>query len=180
MGRIDNAAVLVCACLYESDRVLRLCTVKVRKNTNESYPDLNLKRLSTSSFLLYSLSYSLFLFFSFIFSPPLLYFFTLLYIPHTLPTFLPPFFIHFLITYHVSLQYDHSYHFILSYFISCHHYLYQVIANIVCNPSIRKIILADKQACNAIKKMSHMKENGGDNLLARHAKIAVDAVNWTP
>ena len=45
---------------------------------------------------------------------------------------------------------------------------------------MRKIILADKQACNAIKKMSHMKENGGDNLLARHAKIAVDAVNWTP
>ena len=31
MGRIDNAAVLVCACLHESDRVLRLCTVKVRK-----------------------------------------------------------------------------------------------------------------------------------------------------
>ena len=30
MGRIDNAIQVVCACLYEPDRTLRLCTVKVR------------------------------------------------------------------------------------------------------------------------------------------------------
>jgi hypothetical protein len=55
----------------------------------------------------------------------------------------------------------------------------KVLANIAINPMLRKDIVADKMALAALIKMSSVDDNGGDALLARHAKIALDAVNWT-
>ena len=53
-----------------------------------------------------------------------------------------------------------------------------MIANISINPALRKNIFDDKKACKILLKMSDVKNNGGDSLLARHSKIALDSVNW--
>mmetsp|Transcript_25634 Transcript_25634/g.24493 ORF Transcript_25634/g.24493 Transcript_25634/m.24493 type:complete len:383 (-) Transcript_25634:49-1197(-) len=55
----------------------------------------------------------------------------------------------------------------------------KVLANIAINPVLRKDIVADEMALAALIEMSSVEDNGGDGLLARHAKIALDAVNWT-
>ena len=54
-----------------------------------------------------------------------------------------------------------------------------MIANISVNPALRRLIVLDKLACTSLRTMSSVEENDGDTLLARHAKIALDAVNWS-
>ena len=58
------------------------------------------------------------------------------------------------------------------------YFFFKVIANISINPALRKNIFDDKKACKILLKMSDVKNNGGDSLLARHSKIALDSVNW--
>ena len=54
----------------------------------------------------------------------------------------------------------------------------KVIANIAVNPSIRASLATDRMALGAMKQMAHGEDE--DPLLARHAKIALDAVQWKP
>jgi hypothetical protein len=53
MARIDNAVTLVCGLLYEHDRSIRLCTVKV-KSKNEK--KTNIEAVTTIRYIKFSLS----------------------------------------------------------------------------------------------------------------------------
>ena len=54
----------------------------------------------------------------------------------------------------------------------------KVVANIAVNPSLRASLAADRLALSALKQMAQADEE--DALVARHAKIALDAVCWRP
>ena len=54
----------------------------------------------------------------------------------------------------------------------------KVVANIAVNPSLRATWATDRLALSALKQMAQAE--GEDALVARHAKIALDAVCWKP
>ena len=54
----------------------------------------------------------------------------------------------------------------------------KVIANVAVNPSLRASLATDRLALSALKQMAQAEDE--DALVARHAKIALDAVCWKP
>jgi hypothetical protein len=52
----------------------------------------------------------------------------------------------------------------------------KVIVNIAVHPGIRETLLADRGATETLKKMVKSE----DELIAKHAKKALDAVYWNP
>ena len=54
----------------------------------------------------------------------------------------------------------------------------KVIANVAVNPSLRASLATDRLALSALKQMAGADDD--DALIARHARIALDAVQWKP